>query len=255
MHLVGPVAPPISLAARCGSVLAVWMLSVVICPNVVSADVSEPMADSTILEARDGDSMGGDGELLSDEAGHSEEAGHSGEAGHGGEEHGEEEPSLLSFDFGSAVFNLIIFLCVFGVLSKFVWPGVLGGLQAREEKIREDLESAEKAHADAKAVLATYEAKLNEAAAQVQEMLAEARRESEANAQRIKEEARKDAAMLREQAIADIETAKKVAVSELASHTSQMAMEVARGVVGRELSSSDHADLIRQAMERVPSQN
>jgi len=244
MHRLGSVASQLSLTGRWGSVFAVWMLLAVVSPAVVSADVPEPTADSTALEAHDGDLVGADGELHLDESGHAEAAGHEGD-----------EPALLSFDFGSAVFNLIIFLCVLGILSKFVWPGVLGGLQAREDKIREDLEAAEKANADAKALLASYQLKLDEAAGQVQEMLAEARREAEANGQRIKDEAKKDAAVLRERAVADIETAKKVAVSELASQTSQLAMQVARSVVGRELTAADHADLIRQAMERVPSQN
>ena len=172
-------------------------------------------------------------------------------------EHGEEHAKtpLLSFDVGSAIWNIIIFLCVLAILSKFVWPSVLGGLQAREDKIREDLEAAEKASADAKALLASYDDKLNEASTKVQAMLADARRDAEANGQRIIDEAKVEAVAQRDRALADIENAKKVAMSEMAGQTSSLAMQVARGVVGRELSSDDHADLIRQAMERVPSQN
>lgn len=171
--------------------------------------------------------------------------------------HGEDHAStpLLSFDVGSAIWNLIIFLCVLAVLSKFVWPGVLGGLQAREEKIREDLESAEKANAEAKAILAGYQTKLDEASAQVQTMLADARKDAEANGQKIVDAAKVEAAAQRERALSEIENAKKVAMSEMAGQTSSLAMQVARSVVGRELSADDHADLIRQSMERLPSQN
>ena len=48
-------------------------------------------------------------------------------------------PSLLSFDFGSAVCNLAIFLGVLGILSKFVWPVILDGLKAREDKIFDEI--------------------------------------------------------------------------------------------------------------------
>ncbi len=34
-----------------------------------------------------------------------------------------------------------------------------------------------------------------------------------------------------------------------------MAMQVARKVVGRELNPADHADLIRQSLDRLPSNN
>jgi F-type H+-transporting ATPase subunit b len=103
--------------------------------------------------------------------------------------------------------------------------------------------------------LAGYQTKLDEAATQVQQMLADARRDSESNGQKIIEQAKIEAAAQRERAVADIENAKKVAMAELAGQTSDMAMKVARSVVGRELSADDHAELIKQAMERLPSQN
>jgi len=179
---------------------------------------------------------------------------HDGEASHDG--HAEESKTpILSFDFGSAFWNLVIFVCVMAVLSIFVWPNVLGGLQSREDKIREDLESAEKANAEAQSILAGYQTKLDDAATQTQAMLAEARRDAETNGQKIIDQAKVEAVAQRERAVADIENAKKVAMAEIASRTSDIAMQVARGVVGRELSADDHADLIQQAMQRLPSQN
>lgn len=169
--------------------------------------------------------------------------------------HEEATAPLLSFDFGQAFWNFVIFVCVLAVLSIFVWPSVLGGLQSREDKIREDLEFAEKANAEAQAILAGYQSKLDEAALQTQAMLAQARQDAEANGQRIIEQAKAEAEAQRERAVADIDNAKKVAMSEIASRTSEMAMQVARGIVGRELSADDHADLIQQAMKRLPSQN
>lgn len=174
-----------------------------------------------------------------------------------GDGHGDppNTPPLLSFDFGSAICNIAIFLGVFAILAKFVWPAILGGLQAREDKIHDDLEAAEKANAEAKALLADYQAKLDDAASQVQATLAEARKDGEATGQRIVAEAKAEAERQRERAIAEIETAKKVALAELAGQTSDMAIHVAKQVVGRELQAADHADLIRQALDKLPSNN
>lgn len=173
---------------------------------------------------------------------------------HGSSDHAE-SPGILSFDFGSAVWNLVIFLLVLTILSKFVWPGVLGGLKAREEKIRSDLEAAEAANAKAQSLLGDYQKKLDEASVQVQNMLAEARRDAEASGQRIVADAKAEAERQRERAVADIETAKKVAMADLAGSTADLAMKVARSVVGRELRAEDHADLVRQSLDRLPSQN
>ncbi len=178
--------------------------------------------------------------------------GDSGTAAHA--EH-EDHPPLLSVDIGSAVCNIAIFLGVLAILSKFVWPPILNGLQAREDKIHSDLEAAERANLEAKTLLGDYQAKLDDAATQVQAMLAEARKDGEATGQRIVEDAKGEAERQRERAIADIETAKKVALSELAGQTSDMAINVAKQVVGRELKAEDHAELIRQSLDRLPSEN
>jgi F-type H+-transporting ATPase subunit b len=131
----------------------------------------------------------------------------------------------------------------------------LGGLQAREDKIHGELEAAAQANTEAKTLLSEYQAKLDDAASQVQVMLADARKDGEASGQRIVDEAKSEAERQRERAIADIETAKKVALSELAGQTSDMAINVAKQVVGRELRAEDHADLIRQSLDRLPSNN
>jgi len=216
----------------------------------VVATPSTAMAQAEVIEADTPDV-----ELL-DEAELDHD--HEGEDGLEGDhdDHADEAKTpILSFDFGSAFWNLVIFLAVLAVLSLFVWPNVLHGLQAREDKIREDLESAEKANLDAQAILAGYQTKLDDAAKQVQQMLADARRDAEANGQKIIEQSKIEAATQRERAVADIENAKKVAMADLASQTSDMAMKVARSVVGRELSADDHAELIKQAMQRLPSNN
>jgi F-type H+-transporting ATPase subunit b len=173
---------------------------------------------------------------------------------HGSSEHAD-TPPLLQFDIGSAVCNIAIFLGVLAILSKFVWPVILNGLKAREDKIHQDLEQAEQANHEAKELLTQYQTKLDDAAKQVQGMLADARKDSEAAGQKIIEQAKSEAERQRDRAVADIETAKKVALSDLAGKTSDMAIQVAKQIVGRELKAEDHAELIRSSLDRLPSNN
>ncbi len=164
-------------------------------------------------------------------------------------------PPLLQFDAGSAIVNIAIFIGVLTILSKLVWPVILEGLKSREEKIRGDLVSAHAANEDAKRMLAEYQAQLASASGQVQAMLAESRRDGELAGKRILEEAKVEAEQQRQRALGDIETAKKVAISELANRTSDMAILVAGKVLGRELKADDHSEMIRQSLERLPSNN
>ena len=131
----------------------------------------------------------------------------------------------------------------------------MDGLKARESKIFGELQEAEKRNTEAKALLADYQAKLDDASTQVQTMLADARKDAEASGQRIVEDAKAEASRQRDRALAEIETAKQVAISDLAGSTSDMAINVAKQVVGRELKAGDHADLIRKSLESLPSNN
>ena len=234
-------------------------------PSLFAQEDGAAATDHKSSDAEDHDHKDGDGHDHGDDKDqHADDDGHDhGEDGsaHGATAHGDghdshaDLPPLLSIDVGSAVCNIAIFLGVFAILSKFVWPSILSGLKAREEKINSDLEGAEKANSEAQSLLTEYQAKLDDAASQVQTMLADARRDAEAAGQRIVEEAKAEAQRQSERALADIETAKKVALSDIAGQTSNMAINVAKQVVGRELKESDHADLIRQSLDRLPSNN
>lgn len=176
-------------------------------------------------------------------------------AASGGPEDPPGMPPLLQFDAGSAIVNIAIFLIVLVVLSKFVWPVILNGLEQRDQKIRAELEGAHQANSDAKSLLASYQTQLAEASNQVQKMLADAKQSSEKERQRIVAEAREEAETHRKRTLADIDQAKKVAISELAEKTADMAISAARQIVSRELKADDHADLIRQSLEQLPSKN
>lgn len=258
---------------RLSALLAVFLLvssatlpSVALCAD----DEKKSSADSGDTAAAQQESASADDQQESDGAAAPEEADH-GDAGHvddGEKDHGDKDhgvaghggghgkmPPILSFDPGSAVFNIAIFLGVFAILAKFVWPVILGGLVAREAKIASDLQEAQSANEKAQALVDQYQTQLDEAQSKVQGMLAEARRDAESTKDRIVEEAKAEAKRQTERAVADIETAKKVALSELAGQTSEMAIGVAKQVVGRELKAEDHADLIRKALDSVPSNN
>lgn len=172
------------------------------------------------------------------------------------DDHGSgDQPFLLRVDPGAAIWNLVIFLLVFGVLSKFAWPPILDGLRAREDKIRGDLENAERVRGEAEAVREDYQNKLDDAQTQVQSMLTEARNDAEQTKAKILEEAKAEADRYRDRAVAEIETAKASAVSDMANLSSGIALQLAQQVVGRELNQNDHADLIQKSLENLPSTN
>jgi F-type H+-transporting ATPase subunit b len=177
------------------------------------------------------------------------------EAADHGDAHGGGGGTLLSADPGAAIWNLLIFLSVLAILTKFVWPPILAGLQARENHIREDLEGADRANKEARVLLTEYNQRLSQAQTEVQGLLAQARKDAEVSAKKIVEQAREESDQQKNRALADIEMAKRAALAEMADQTTDIAVQMARQMIGRELKAEDHAEVVRQALQGLPSKN
>jgi F-type H+-transporting ATPase subunit b len=183
---------------------------------------------------------------------------HASEGGHSDPTHANATPDLanpleLRTDF--AIFSLLVFLALLAVLYALAWKPLMKGLDLRESLISGQVEEARAASEQAAAKLKEYEAKLAEAAVQAQDMVVQAKRDAEHVAERIKTEAQSNAERLLDRARSEIETAKQSALSELSLKSTDIAFGLARKVIGRELKTSDHEQLIKDALGRLPSGN
>lgn len=154
-----------------------------------------------------------------------------------------------------AIFTAIVFLLLLLGLYLAAWKPIMEGLEKREHTIASNIQAAERAAADAQARLAEYEAKLATASAEATRMVAEARKVAEATGARIAAEAQEEAARQRERTIAEIDAAKRVALSELATQSTDVAVALARRIVGREVNAADHQNLIQDMLTQLPSKN
>jgi F-type H+-transporting ATPase subunit b len=168
-------------------------------------------------------------------------------------------PNPLVFDPDLAVYSAVVFLILLGVLGKCAWPTISAALDERERKIADNISSAAAKHEEAKRLLAEHEARLAAAAGEVRELLEEARRDADAAKGRIVAEARKAADQERDRAVREIEAAKGSAMQELAVTSAHLAIDLARKVVGQELTANRQAELVRDALGKLatakPSEN
>ncbi len=193
------------------------------------------------------------------EAGHGE-AGH-GEAAHGAAGHGEHHASptateqvmeMLSIKADTAIWTAAVFLLLLAVLSKFAWGPIAQALEQREHSIAEHIASAEKAHRDAKSMLADYEKKLANVQDEVRAILDEARRDAEHTQQEILAKAQADAQTYRDRALREIETATSGALKELSERSAHLAVDLAGKLIRQRLSPADHSQLIADAVANFP---
>jgi len=158
-------------------------------------------------------------------------------------------------DAKEIIWTVIAFAIVFAILAKFAFPAVKRGLAAREERIRSDLERAERARAEAEATLARYQAQLADARAEATRVIEEARQAAEEVRRDLMARAESEAAELRNRAQEDSRLASERAFTELRSEVATLSVELAEKIVQRNLDRDTQLGLIEQYIRSVGNGN
>lgn len=151
---------------------------------------------------------------------------------------------LLSFNPGFAIWILVSMIVFLAVMMKYAVPPIMEALTSREAKIKDSLESAERALAKAEQVSKDNEKTLREAEAKAQKIRKEALEDAELlRAERISK-AKDEAAHIVEQAKASIEQEKKRALIELRKEVAQLAIKSASLIIDAELDNDKNNKLV-----------
>jgi len=166
------------------------------------------------------------------------------EAPHGGDGGAD----FLIPDKAVAIATILVFVLLLVVLKKTAWGPILAGLQAREQGIKDAIAGAEKANADAKALLAEYEQRLGKAADEARAIVDEGRRDADLQKSRIVAEATAEAGRERERALRDIEIARQGALKDVYDQVAAVATDVAGRILGERLDPAGHRRLVDDAV-------
>jgi len=178
-----------------------------------------------------------------------EEEGGSGPAAHGGAGHGDpgetkEERQLIVPHGAEILVAIVTFVLLLIILTKFGWKPILNGLQQREATIQKALDDAQKANADALALLEQYQGRMDEAKNEAQAIADQARKEAEHARQRIELDANERAQETLKRSLREIEQAKESALDEILTEVGNIATEAASRIVRRDLTSDDNAKIV-----------
>ncbi|HKL20006.1 MAG TPA: F0F1 ATP synthase subunit B [Halalkalibaculum sp.] len=158
---------------------------------------------------------------------------------------------ILNFNSGFAIWvaiTLIIFLIVMG---KYAVPLIMDALSERENRIKESLESAERALNRAEEISKNNEQALREAEVKAQKIRKEAIEEAEMlRAERI-EKSKEEAAQILEQARTTIEQEKKRALIELRDEVAKLAVKSASIILDSELDEQKNSKLVNNYIEDI----
>jgi F-type H+-transporting ATPase subunit b len=165
-------------------------------------------------------------------------------------ESAEEESSnfLVSPDVGLMIWTLLAFIVALLVLRKYAWPAITEALDKRQRAIEESIDTAERARSDAAALLDEYRARLREARAQADEIVARARKAGEVHERESLEDARRKREELLEQTRRDIEAETRRAIQEIRAEVADLTILATEKVTRKTLDAQDQLRLVEEAL-------
>ena len=144
---------------------------------------------------------------------------------------------LVTPDFGLLFWQVLTFLTVLFVLSKFAWKPIISGLKEREESIETALSEAKKAREEMASLTADNQKLILEARKERDKMLDEAQKMSATLIHEAKEKANQESNRMIEAARAEIQISKEAAIAELKNYLASTSLNIAEKVIKRNLST------------------
>ncbi len=152
---------------------------------------------------------------------------------------------------GTLFAEVIAFILLVLILSKWVYPLIMRVATEREEKIAAGVRAAEEAEKRLASVQEQVAKTLEEARDQAREIIARARREAVVEAEDVRVKARAEAEALIQRARADIAAERDRAIQELRSEVGTLIVDAASRVIGETLDAKAHQRLIDEALDKV----
>jgi F-type H+-transporting ATPase subunit b len=142
---------------------------------------------------------------------------------------------LLSPGTGLIIWQLIIFVALFFLLSKLAWKPIINALKERETSIQDALSMAEKARLEMAQLHSENEKLLKEAREERDRILREARQAANA----VKDEAQADAKQAADKIISEaraaIQVEKQAALKDIKIQVSMFSLQIAEKLLKKNL--------------------
>ena len=159
---------------------------------------------------------------------------------------------LLSIDATLLWATLVVFALFAWILGKFAWGPLLKIVDEREKTIREQVDSAQLAAAEAKDLLVQHQEMLKGAGREREEILAKALKEAEKVRADLVTKARADSDQVLARAREQMQRDKDQALAELRAQVADIAVEAASRIVKSSLTEEAQRKLVDDFIEDLP---
>ncbi|MGI8685103.1 MAG: F0F1 ATP synthase subunit B [Acidimicrobiales bacterium] len=164
-----------------------------------------------------------------------------------------EAPSPIIPETSELVWGLISFSVLCFAMMKFAYPALKKSMDARAEKIRTNLDDADRVKAEAETVLEDYKRQLADARNESNRIIEEARQTADQLRRDLMQRAEAEVGELRQRARDDIAAAQERAMADLRNTVGTLAIELAEKVVEANLDRDANMRLIERYIQSVGS--
>lgn len=162
---------------------------------------------------------------------------------------------LLSFNTGFAIWVLISTVIFLVLMQKFLVPPIMKALNDREFRIKDSLESAEKALAKAEQISKDNNKALKEAEIKAQKIRKEALEDAEILRSEKISKAKDEASKILEDARVTIQQEKERALVELRNEVAELAIGAASTIIDAELDQTKNKKLVESYINDLAKKN
>jgi F-type H+-transporting ATPase subunit b len=161
--------------------------------------------------------------------------------------------SIMNIDPGLIVWTLVNFGIFLLILLKFGTKPIINALTARENSIKESIESAENARDEAKKLMLQSEEKIANAQKEMMEIISKGREQSEKLIQKATEEADAIRRQKVEDAQREIERSKDIAIKQLRNEVADLVIGATEKILEETLDKDKHMKMIDKYIEKLPN--
>jgi len=159
--------------------------------------------------------------------------------------------ALIQVVPGLMVWTIVAFAITFFVLKRYAFGPIQGMIDERREKIRQAIDEADNARAEARKLLEEHRALVGRARTDAEEILSEARRVAESQRERVREETEADRQRRLEETRRQVEAETRRALEEIRAEVADLTLIAATKVTGKSLTDADHKRLIEDAIAEL----
>ena len=155
---------------------------------------------------------------------------------------------LIQVTPGLMIWTVICFAVTFYVLKRVAFGRIQQMIDERRKRIREALDEADNARAEARRMLEEHREMMARARSQAEEILAEARRVAESQKKRLRDELEADRQRRLDETARQIEAETARALQLIRAEVADLTVIATEKVTRKVLDAEDHRRLIEQAI-------